>query len=166
VGLGTLVAVAQYGLPWSTGDRDRNHAHDCQRYQVHVQPQYDGQTPLPVVAAIHGCGMTGFGWNSMKSTTQFNSLADREGFIVVYPTQQMFRDKLNCWRSNDPREQQRYAGEPALLAGDDMHQEAGGATEPVDLDDLGDSLQGGGDRSEFALGDVDFDVDRECIAFM
>ncbi|MCC5669026.1 PHB depolymerase family esterase [Nostoc sp. CHAB 5784] len=61
--------------------------------------------------------MTGYGWNSMKSTTQFNSLADREGFIVVYPTQRMFRSAINCWNSADPREQHRYSGEPALLAG-------------------------------------------------
>lgn len=87
------------------------------RYQVHLPPQYDGTTPLPVIMAIHGCGMTGYGWNSMKATTQFNRLADREGFIVVYPTQRMFRNIFNCWNSTDPREQHRYRGEPALLAG-------------------------------------------------
>lgn len=53
----------------------------------------------------------------MKATTQFNRLADREGFIVVCPTQRMFRNALNCWNSTDPREQHRYRGEPALLAG-------------------------------------------------
>ena len=53
----------------------------------------------------------------MKATTQFNSLADREGFIVVYPTQRIFRNAINCWNSADPREQHRYRGEPALLAG-------------------------------------------------
>lgn len=53
----------------------------------------------------------------MKFTTQFNELADREGFIVVSPTQRMFRSPLNCWNSADPREQHRNAGDPALLAG-------------------------------------------------
>lgn len=115
--LGALAAVAQYGLPWWMGPGDVNHTFQGQRYQVHLPPQHDGQTQLPVIMAIHGCGMTGFGWNSMKSMTQFNALADREGFIAVYPTQRMFRDKLNCWRSNDPRHQQRHTGEPALLAG-------------------------------------------------
>ncbi|AQA01336.1 hypothetical protein BVC93_01585 [Mycobacterium sp. MS1601] len=115
--VGALTAVAQYGLPWWHGDRDHNHEFDGLRYQVHLPPHFDGEAELPVIMAIHGCGMTGFGWNSMKSTTQFNDLADREGFIVVYPTQQMFRDKLNCWRSNDPRHQQRSSGEPLLLAG-------------------------------------------------
>ncbi|MBX7266560.1 PHB depolymerase family esterase [Micromonospora sp. Llam7] len=122
-----LVAIAagtaafQFGLPWQMREGDHNHVYESevgsQRYQVHLPPQYDGTARLPVVMAIHGCGMTGYGWNSMKSTTQFNSLADREGFIVVYPTQRIFRSPINCWNSADPREQHRHTGEPALLAG-------------------------------------------------
>lgn len=118
---GLASAVFQYGLPWWMDEGDRNHVYagevGSQRYQVHLPPQYDGRTPLPLIMAIHGCGMTGFGWNSMKSTTRFNALADREGFIVVYPTQRLFRSAINCWNSADPREQHRHTGEPALLAG-------------------------------------------------
>ncbi|MCR2792397.1 PHB depolymerase family esterase [Microbacterium sp. zg.Y625] len=117
-----LAIVFQFGLPWWTGDADHNHVYVSsdgahQHYQVHVPPQHDGSTQLPVMMAIHGCGMTGFGWNSMKASTQFNALADREGFIVVYPTQRPFENTLNCWNSADPRNQIRGAGEPALLAG-------------------------------------------------
>lgn len=115
------LTVVQEGLPWWMEDGDHNHVHrgdaGSLRYQVHVPPQHDGTTQLPVVMAIHGCGMTGYGVNSMKATTQFNRLADREGFIVVYPTQRVFRDVFNCWRSDDPAHQQRGSGEPALLAG-------------------------------------------------
>lgn len=118
---GTATAALQFGLPWWMQEGDRNHVHDSAagsvRFQVHLPPQHDGTTRLPVVMALHGCAMTGYGWNSMKATTQFNSRADREGFIVVYPTQRMLRHTVNCWNSADPREQQRYAGEPALLAG-------------------------------------------------
>lgn len=121
VALGVATAAVQHGLPWWTGDRDHHHVFDgpagSLRYQVHLPPQYDSGTALPVIMAIHGCGMTGYGFNSMKSMTQFNSLADREGFIVVYPTQRMFQNLLNCWESNDPRQQRRDTGEPALLAG-------------------------------------------------
>lgn len=106
VSSGMLTVAVQYGLPWRMQDGDRNHVYETadalQRYQVHVPPQHDGVTKLPVVMAIHGCGMTGFGWNSMKATTQLNSLADREGFLVVYPTQRTFRNALNCWNSADP----------------------------------------------------------------
>lgn len=115
-------SVFQYGLPWWHGDGDRNHvfrAPDGTRpsYQVHVPPDYQGSHVLPVMVALHGCAMTGFGWNSMKHTTQFNELADRDGFIVVYPSQRPFENLLNCWNSDDPRNQVRSAGEPALLAG-------------------------------------------------
>ncbi|SDE29840.1 esterase, PHB depolymerase family [Auraticoccus monumenti] len=128
VASGLLVAVTvgvaffQLGWPWWHDEGDRNHVHRAadgtpQHYQVHLPPQWDGRTGLPVVMAVHGCGMTGFGWNSMKHTTQFNPLADQEGFSVVYPTQRPFQSWQNCWSPLDPRHQQRGAGEPALLAG-------------------------------------------------
>ncbi|MCV7109302.1 prolyl oligopeptidase family serine peptidase [Mycolicibacterium chitae] len=114
-------AAFQFGAPWAMGTGDRNHVFvgedGYQRYQVHVPPRHDRASGLPVVMAIHGCGMTGFGWNSMKASTRFNHLADREGFLVVYPTQRLFRGAGNCWESADPREQHRGSGEPALLAG-------------------------------------------------
>ena len=120
--VGLAAAVTHLGPHWWwTGEGDRNHVYESDvgslRYQVHVPPQHDGTTPLPMIVAIHGCGMSGYTWNSMKSTSQFNELADREGFIVVYPTQRMFRSQINCWNSADPRQQHRGTGEPALLAG-------------------------------------------------
>ncbi|MFV2142782.1 MULTISPECIES: extracellular catalytic domain type 1 short-chain-length polyhydroxyalkanoate depolymerase [Isoptericola] len=117
-----LTLVFQLGLPWWNGEDDHNHVHVAadgtrQPYQVHLPPQHDGGTALPVMMAVHGCGMTGYGWNSMKGSTQFDTLADREGFIVVYPTQRMFANSINCWNSDDPRNQVRGSGEAALLAG-------------------------------------------------
>ncbi|GGA54587.1 hypothetical protein GCM10011490_00450 [Pseudoclavibacter endophyticus] len=117
-----LGLVFQFGLPWWSGANDRNHVYVSsdgtrKHYQVHLPPQHDGSTELPIMMALHGCGMTGFGWNSMKEATQFNVLADQEGFIVVYPTQRPFESDVNCWNSADPRNQVRGSGEPALLAG-------------------------------------------------
>lgn len=120
-GVAVATVIFQFGLPGGLQEGDRNHTHHgeagSQRYQVHLPPQHDGSSRLPVIMALHGCGMTGFGWNSMKNTTQLNELADREGFIVVYPTQRIFRSAINCWNSADPREQLRSGSEPALLAG-------------------------------------------------
>ncbi|RWZ67822.1 PHB depolymerase family esterase [Labedella populi] len=115
-------ALFQLGLPNTSGDGDTTHVYhdadgDWLPYQVHLPPQHDDSTALPVMLALHGCGMTGFGWNSMERTTQFDALADREGVIVVYPSQRPFANPLNCWNSADPRHQQRGSGEPALLAG-------------------------------------------------
>lgn len=119
--VGVAAVLAQVGLPGAMQRGDRNHTYHgeagSQRYQVHLPPQHEDTTGLPVIMAVHGCGMTGFGWNSMKGTTQLNELADSEGFIVVYPTQRLFRSVFNCWNSVDPREQHRSSSEPALLAG-------------------------------------------------
>ncbi|MEU6131414.1 PHB depolymerase family esterase [Saccharopolyspora sp. NPDC047091] len=111
----------QFGLPGSAGPRDRlgTYSSDQGRlmYQVHLPPDYREDSRPPVVMAVHGCAMTGFGWNSMKATTRFDQLADEAGFIVVYPTQSPFQNKLNCWNSTDPADQHRGRGEPELLAG-------------------------------------------------
>ncbi len=51
-------------------------------YDLHVPPAYDGKAPLPLVLALHGGGGTGKG---MPGLTHLSALADRKGFIVVYP---------------------------------------------------------------------------------
>ncbi|MEV8373627.1 PHB depolymerase family esterase [Kribbella sp. NPDC056861] len=87
-------------------------------YQVHVPPAQAAGRSLPVVVSLHGCGMTGFRLNSMKSTTNLNAVADEKGFIVVYPTQDFLRGlPLNCWNGDEPAHQRRGHGEPALIAG-------------------------------------------------
>lgn len=115
-------ALFQLGLPDTDGGEEHTHVyHDPDdgwlSYQVHLPPQHAESTALPVMVALHGCAMTGFGANSMEATTQFDALADREGFIVVYPSQRLFESAINCWNSADPRNQQRGSGEPALIAG-------------------------------------------------
>ncbi|MGV9414368.1 extracellular catalytic domain type 1 short-chain-length polyhydroxyalkanoate depolymerase [Nocardia sp. NPDC003693] len=87
-------------------------------YQVHVPPAHSPGRALPLVVAVHGCGMTGFTLNSMKDMTDLNALADREGFLVVYPSQDLARGlRLNCWNGDDAAHQRRGEGEPALIAG-------------------------------------------------
>ncbi len=51
-------------------------------YLVHTPPSYDGKTAMPVVLAFHGGGGNPEAFVTM---TGFNDLADRQGFIVVYP---------------------------------------------------------------------------------
>ncbi|MFR9729431.1 alpha/beta hydrolase family esterase [Saccharopolyspora sp. MS10] len=111
----------QFGFPGAAGPGDRLGVYSSNQgrlmYQVHLPPDYREDSRPPVMMALHGCGMSGFGWNSMKSTTRFDRIADAAGFIVVYPTQSPFQDVLNCWNSNDPADQHRGRGEPELLAG-------------------------------------------------
>ncbi len=51
-------------------------------YFLHLPPSHDRGEPLPLVMVFHGGG--GKAQNAIR-TTNFNELADEEGFIVVYP---------------------------------------------------------------------------------
>jgi len=52
-------------------------------YLLHVPKSYDPAKPTPLVISMHG----GAGWPAMqKETSRWNTLADSQGFIVVYPS--------------------------------------------------------------------------------
>lgn len=53
-------------------------------YLIHIPPSWNKAKSMPLVIVLHGGGGTGAG---MVKVTQegFNALADREGFIVIYP---------------------------------------------------------------------------------
>jgi polyhydroxybutyrate depolymerase len=51
-------------------------------YLLHIPKSYDRTKPLPLVVALHG----GFGTaEKMAYETGFSEIADREGFLVLYP---------------------------------------------------------------------------------
>ncbi|SDJ45662.1 extracellular catalytic domain type 1 short-chain-length polyhydroxyalkanoate depolymerase [Streptomyces indicus] len=86
-------------------------------YEVHLPPGYGHGERLPVLVALHGCGMTGFRINSMKDMTRLNEVADARNFIVVYPSQDPLRNLRRCWNGIQPQHQHRGGGEPSLIAG-------------------------------------------------
>jgi polyhydroxybutyrate depolymerase len=51
-------------------------------YLVHVPPQYDPASPMPVVLAFHGGGANA---ENMVAFSGLDGKADQAGFIVVYP---------------------------------------------------------------------------------
>lgn len=65
-------------------------------YILHIPlPYIDNQEAMPVVLSFHGGG--GNAQNEMR-VSNFNPLADEEGFIVVYPNGNgRFEDKLLTW---------------------------------------------------------------------
>lgn len=83
-------------------------------YKVHLPPSYRRGTPMPVLLALHGALMVGYGPNSMEDLSRFSHIADARGFIVIYPT---YSSLLGVWRFGDPEHQLRGSGEPSLLAG-------------------------------------------------
>src|SRR4029453_11493229 len=70
------------------GSRDR-------QYQVFIPSSYVGQA-VPMVLVLHGCRQTEL---NMVNETGFRDLAERDGFIVVYPfiTSYDGLRNQNCW---------------------------------------------------------------------
>ena len=52
-------------------------------YVLHVPPGYDRSKPVPLVISLHGAGLWGA---AQREISRWDAVADREGFIVVYPT--------------------------------------------------------------------------------
>ena len=84
----------------ASGDYARVLVHkDLKRtFLLHVPPQYKPDTSLPLIIVLHGGGGEA---TKVARLTRFSALADREGFLVVYP------DGINHhW--NDGRNVQRF----------------------------------------------------------
>ena len=59
-------------------------------YRVHLPPSYREGSPMALVFALHGYGNTAA---EFEKTIGFNRIADREGFIVIYPNAVAFGPK-------------------------------------------------------------------------
>jgi poly(hydroxyalkanoate) depolymerase family esterase len=73
------------------GSRDR-------QYQVYVPDGLRADRPVPMVMVLHGCRQTE---RNMINETRFRELADRNGFVVVFPFitswEQSEQRNTNCW---------------------------------------------------------------------
>jgi len=70
------------------------------RFNVHVPPSYNGKTPMPLVILLHGHGQDG---KTIAHHTKFNEMANREGFIAVYPDARAWagRDEWRAWDTDN-----------------------------------------------------------------
>lgn len=80
------------------------------RYLVHVPGGRAGEGPRPLVVVLHGCRQDN---RDIEKISGFNQLADRHGFLVVYPFITSYRGlrNRNCWGWWFDREIHRGAGE-------------------------------------------------------
>lgn len=69
---------------------------------------------VPLIVMLHGCTQTA---DDFAIGTQMNSLADEQGFLVVYPEQAANANGSHCWNWFRAEDQLRDAGEPSLIAG-------------------------------------------------
>jgi poly(hydroxyalkanoate) depolymerase family esterase len=82
-------------------------------YKTYV-PAANSNAPRAMIVMLHGCTQSA---DDFAVGTQMNRLADENGFLVVYPEQAVHANTSKCWNWFKPEDQQRGAGEPALLVG-------------------------------------------------
>jgi len=82
------------------------------RALVHSPAGVERQTAVPLVCMLHGCTQDAA---SFAAATRMNKVADRYGFVVVYPQQDRGDNPQNCWNWFLPEHQARGAGEPASI---------------------------------------------------
>lgn len=62
-------------------------------YLMHVPPSYDPAQPLPLVVVLHGLASNA---EMIQGVSGWDIVADREGFIVVYPDGMLYPLRWNA----------------------------------------------------------------------
>ena len=85
-------------------------------YRLYIPATYrpDLAEPVPAIVMLHGCTQSP---EDFATGTRMNALADRHGFLVIYPAQPAQANPTKCWNWFRPEDQRRALGEPALIAG-------------------------------------------------
>lgn len=82
-------------------------------YWVYTPTGYVPGQPLPLVVYLHGCGEIA---EDVAVGTRWNSTAEANKFIVIYPDQTRTANVGKCWNWFLPNHQKRGQGEAKLIA--------------------------------------------------
>jgi poly(hydroxyalkanoate) depolymerase family esterase len=84
------------------------------RYLVFTPDSYTGRKAVPLVVVTHGCNTTAA---QMEDNSFYDPIAERDGFIVMYPDNNDLVRVLECWNWFNPADQQRGQDDLARIAG-------------------------------------------------
>jgi len=82
-------------------------------YFVYTPTTYHVGEAVPLLVMLHGCTQTA---EDFAAGTRMNQLAEKYGFIVVYPQQTHKANRTLCWNWFRSAHQVRNRGEPARIA--------------------------------------------------
>lgn len=91
---------------------------DVYRYLTYVPTSYRDDSDVPLVVMVHGCQTTA---EKEQEITQLDRVADREGFVVLYPDvgehgRTAPGPLKNCWNFVEPISVHRDRGDAAVIA--------------------------------------------------
>jgi poly(hydroxyalkanoate) depolymerase family esterase len=82
-------------------------------FGLYTPPGLPPGVAVPLVVVLHGCNQSA---QDVALGTGVNALADRAGFVAVYPEQSTQDNARRCWNWFDQDHQIRGSGEPAAIA--------------------------------------------------
>ncbi len=93
-----------------TFNKKRYTGSQTRQYRVHLPPAYGLGNKLPVVMVLHGCDQN---HEDVQQVSDFDRLADKHGFIVVYPFVTSYDTPRmdNCWAFWSKHHNRSGAGE-------------------------------------------------------
>lgn len=106
------LAVCSAAAPGNSIEGDYSGPEGTRQYVLWVPAGYADER-LPLVVALHGCGQTAV---QFAGLTRLGQHADAQGFLVLYPRQQLSANVFGCWNWFAPENQSR-GGEAALIKG-------------------------------------------------
>lgn len=112
---GKRTAPIQPALP--EGARFEQDTYTCpagsRMYRTYI-PASAGAGARGVIMMLHGCTQSP---EDFAAGTGMNALAEKHGFVVIYPAQSRGDNAQSCWNWFSRGDQRRDRGEPAILAG-------------------------------------------------